>query len=172
MSILKRMNWDEGKGQILDQDRRYVLLRADVLMGLFDQLEGTTERRKALEAFQQSVTLYGSNSVEAYWGEIDHDADRLLNSMMTISAQLGWGVWSLLNRSNNSIKLEVFNSPFAMSTSIKGQTVCYPIKGIMLAMGKLIFNGEVKVVEDKCAVQKQGDTSCFFTIMPLSNTDA
>ena len=167
MSIIKRMNWNEAEGQILDQDRRYVLLRADVLMGVFDQLEKEVERGKALEAFQRSVALHGLNSVEAYWDEIGHDADKLLNSMMSISAQLGWGVWSLSSRNDSSIKIEVVNSPFAMSTTVEGQTACYPIKGIMSAMGKLIFNSEVKVVEDQCAAQKQGDTSCFFTIMSL-----
>lgn len=170
MSIIKKMSWDEENGQILDGDRRYVLIRNDVLMGVFDQLEPAA-RQVALDSFKESVGVYGLNSVLAYWKEINQDADKLLDSMITISAQLGWGVWSLTSKSGEKIEIEVENSPFAAGSSTQNKSVCYPIIGIMQAMGELIFNKSVEVKENQCVAQDCSYTSCLFTITPLSNTN-
>lgn len=170
MKIIERMTWDTEKGQILDEDRRYVLIRADVLMGIFDGLD-TTAREEALCSFQRSVSQNGLDSILSYWEQIQKDAKKLLDSMIAISAELGWGAWSLQDYQPHLIEIEVKNSPFAAASGVQSNPVCYPIVGIMEAMGQLIFDKKVQVIEKYCLAQKKANASCFFIIKPLSNAD-
>uniref|UniRef100_UPI001AB0563C hypothetical protein n=1 Tax=Flavobacterium poyangense TaxID=2204302 RepID=UPI001AB0563C len=45
----ERLDFDGGNGQVLDESRRYMLMRPEALMGMFRRLDDET-RRKALEA--------------------------------------------------------------------------------------------------------------------------
>lgn len=170
MDIKKRMNWDTENGQILDENRRYVLLRADVLMGIFTGLDAQ-QKQAALQAFTQSVYQNGNDSVQAYWREIQEDSQQLLTSMMSISAQLGWGAWSIQKQTPDQLIIRVENSPFAQATRGQGAPMCYPIVGIIQAMGQLIFNTDVLVVENQCIAQHDSHPACTFTITPLLNVN-
>ena len=61
----EKLHFDTANGQVLDQSRRYLLMRTDVLMGLFDNLP-KADREQALLALGQAVAQFGSDSVRAY----------------------------------------------------------------------------------------------------------
>lgn len=170
MDIKQRMNWDTENGQILDENRRYILLRADVLMGIFTSLD-SQQKQAALQSFQQSVYKNGNDSVQAYWQEIKGDSQQLLTSMMSISAQLGWGVWSVQEQTSERLIIHVRNSPFAQASKAQSEPICYAIVGIIEAMGQLIFNTQVHVFENQCAAHQSSPSVCSFTITPLLNAN-
>jgi predicted hydrocarbon binding protein len=88
----ERLNFDTAQGAVFDADRRYVLVRADVLMATFDALPGPA-REEALRAFGRAVASQGSGSVRAY---LDAVGAAALPAMLEgAAASLGWGRWRL-----------------------------------------------------------------------------
>ena len=59
-ALHERLRFDTAHGQVLDDTRRYVLLRADVLMGLFDELPEAV-KAEALRALGRSVARHGAD---------------------------------------------------------------------------------------------------------------
>lgn len=90
LDLHKRLVFDLAAGQVLDGPRRYLVMRADVLMGAFDGLDGQA-RALALQSLGRSVSAFGADSVHAYLAQVGPDA--LLQAMVQGSAALGWGVW-------------------------------------------------------------------------------
>lgn len=128
----ERLQFDTVNGQVLDMDRRYVLMRADVLMGVFEMMQ-PERRAEALEAFARSVLTYGSNSVRAYDQLGDGGAMGLFNAVAEGAASLGWGVWTF-KLDGHMCRLEVLNSPFAHAGARIGTSACAPILGMLRAV--------------------------------------
>ena len=162
-----RLSWDTAQGQILDADRRYLMMRADVLMGLFRRLDDPT-RTQALDALGQAVMEQGGLSAKAYWDAIHHDPQALLNSVADISAQLGWGSWDIQPGGTGGLQVQVKNSPFAWGFGEHDQPLCRPIVGMLTAVGKLIYDQHVQVQEIHCCAQGR-PAHCLFTVMPKTN---
>lgn len=160
----KRLAFDLSEGQVLDGPRRYLIMRADVLMGAFAKLEAEP-RRLALQAIGASVTDHGSDSVRAYLAEVG--ADALLETMVAASASLGWGVWSF-RRLSDQLWLEVRNSPFAAGTPTSLEPVCTPIIGMLRAVAQALWSEPADVVEWACACQGQAGMEgvCRFQARP------
>ena len=66
-TLHERLHFDAANGAVLDTTRRYVLLRTDVLMGLFDELPDPA-RSEALRAFGRSVARHRTPP----WGRSGH----------------------------------------------------------------------------------------------------
>jgi predicted hydrocarbon binding protein len=162
-----RLNWDTAQGQILDADRRYVMLRADVLMGLFRRLDEPA-RTQALDALGQAVREQGGLSAKAYWEAIHHDPQALLDSIAHISAQLGWGNWDIQTQRTGGLQVRVTNSPFAKGFGAHDRPLCRPIVGMLTAVGQLIYDQHVQVQEKHCCAQGR-HVDCLFTVLPKSN---
>lgn len=160
-TLMKKMSWQTDSGQIMDADRRYVMLRTDVLMGLFALLP-EQQRQAALQAFQESVRHNGGQSAKAYFDSVGHDRARLLETMAPYSAELGWGCWSFSDNGVGRLQLRVLNSPFAQGYGNSRYPVCHPIAGMLEAVGSLIYKTAVKVEETECAAQGCGH--CIFQI--------
>lgn len=161
-SLLDRMQWQTELGQILDADRRYVMLRTDVLMGIFRQLPSHLQQ-EALQAFGRSVQQNGGASAKAYFDSLGQDTALLLDTMQSSSAELGWGVWQFTQIPNtHTLQLTVQNSPFATAYGNSTTPVCYAIAGMLASVGQLVLNGPVTATEVTCAAQ--GHPFCSFTI--------
>lgn len=161
-SLIERMQWQTESGQILDGDRRYLLMRTDVLMGVFRNLPSPI-RQQALQALQMSVRDQGGKSAKAYFASLGNDAQRLMQTMVDFSAQLGWGVWTM-SRHDHGLSVHVSNSPFAHGFGPFEQPVCYPIVGMLETVGELILGVAVRVRETRCAAQ--GHAHCNFVAEP------
>lgn len=159
----QRLLFDIEDGQVLDGDRRYVILRADVLMGTFDQMEEPT-REIALQALGRSVTHFGSDSVRAYLAQVGPDA--LLQAMVENSASLGWGVWSF-RRDGQQLWLEVRNSPFAAGSTRDDAPSCHAIAGMLRATVGALWPHATRVRELRCLCQRaEPSDHCLFLADP------
>jgi len=162
-----RLMWDAEHGQILDADRRYLMLRADVLMGLFRRLEEPA-RGQALRALGEAVMEQGGQSARAYWEACGRRPQALLASIVNISAQLGWGAWRIEHLHDAGLRVQVRNSPFAKGFGAHDEPLCRPIVGMLTAVGALIYDREVRVQERHCCAQGS-HADCLFTVTPRAN---
>jgi uncharacterized protein len=147
LALHDRLRYDVDNGQVLDEDRRYVLVRADVLMGLFEGLpEGAAQ--DALNAFRDSVNRYGRASVRAYENR-DAGPEHLLASVAAGAASLGWGRWQA-ELDGATCRLRVVNSPFARAHRAQGPA-CAPIVGMFSAVCSQIWQEPVLARELHCS---------------------
>jgi predicted hydrocarbon binding protein len=167
-SLHERLRFDTDRGEVLDASRRYVLLRADVLMGMFDALPGAS-REQALAAFGRSVDRFGSDSVRAYAAEVGPSA--LLDAMRDAAASLGWGRWHF-EADERILRLTVHNSPFAGSTACAGSPACHAIAGMLQALASTLWPEGAGAHEVSCAAQQHGGAAlCRFEARPIANPD-
>ncbi|SFV11442.1 V4R domain-containing protein [Pseudoduganella namucuonensis] len=168
MSVFKdRLRFDEQAGAIHDADRRYLLMRADVLMGMLHELPPATGAA-VLEALAASTRKHGGKSLAAYLGAAGRA--RLRQTVIDSAAGLGWGVWRITGadgRLEQRLELEVENSPFVQGHGPSGRPVCAPINGILHSLAGVLLDGEVAVTEHRCAAQHGG--VCRFSARRLSN---
>lgn len=152
-AIHERLRFDTAQGEVLDDDRRYVLLRADVLMGLFARLSAE-DRAKALGAFGDSAFEHGSHSVRAYARSLPDDGSALFRAVGEGAASLGWGAWRYESQDGVS-RLRVRNSPFAKFAPASETPCCAPIAGIFRALCEQSWACAVTVEELQCAAVRR-----------------
>jgi predicted hydrocarbon binding protein len=158
-----RLEFDSAEGAVRDGPRRYLLMRPDVLMGVFGRLEAPA-RAAALEAFAASAREQGGDSLRAYAASLGDDPRALLDATAAAAADLGWGRWSF-RLDGERLHLEVANSPFAhgfvaASAAAPPAPVCAPIRGLLEAAAALAFGGEAAAEETACAAL--GHRCCEF----------
>lgn len=154
----QRLNFDLAHGELRDGDTRYVIMRADSLMGLFKRLPEPV-RIDALEAFATSVAEYGGRSAARYAAE-DGDARYLLATIAANAPQLGWGVWHFSLTKARELQLEVKNSPFAHGYGASREAVCAPVTGMLGAVASIVFDAPAQAEEIHCACA--GGSVCRF----------
>lgn len=157
--LRQRLTWDEPNGAILDADRRYVMLRADVLMGLFAGLP-PAQRAQALESLQASVRTHGGASARAYQASGAGHVASFLHVMADSAADLGWGAWRFEPNDTAAPTLTVLNSPFAMASVGSDQPVCHAITGMLEAVSALVTGESRTFRETRCA--SMGAPCCEF----------
>lgn len=159
----ERLVRDLAIGEIRDGAARYLMIRADTLMGLFKRLaEG--ERKAALEALQASTIENGARSALAYQMALaDEDRLQLLDVIAATAPQLGWGSWSFSDVSPSGFALEVRNSPFAAGFGRAPHPVCHAITGMLTASGALALGQAVSARETRCAAAV-GEGPCRFEV--------
>ncbi|WP_075794988.1 V4R domain-containing protein [Massilia putida] len=151
-----RIRVDESAGTIFDGDRRYLLMRPDVLMGMLHELPADMHAT-VLTALGRSARKHGGKSVAAYLHA--EGPARLQQSVIDGAAAFGWGKWRITQRDGNT-ELEVENSPFAAGYGPSGEPVCAPVGGIFHSLAQALMGGAVQVTETQCAAR--GATSCRF----------
>jgi predicted hydrocarbon binding protein len=161
-----RLVFDTARGAVLDGDRRYVLMRADVLMGLFANLEGAA-REAALDALGRSVHAHGAGSVRAYRDAAG--ADALPDLMEGAAASLGWGHWRfdaarLHDPTEPALALTVDDSPFAAVAPPCTTRACHAIAGMLQALGEALWSRPAVAHETACAAA--GADACRFVVAP------
>jgi len=145
----ERLNFDTARGQVLDADRRYVLLRADVLMGMFAFLPQPASSQ-ALLALARSVATHGSDSVRAYDDSADPASLQLFDVVAQGASSLGWGVWDF-ELGRRSCRLKVRNSPFAAAFRKMRAPACAPIAGMMQAVCSHVWKQDCAAIELECS---------------------
>jgi hypothetical protein len=156
----ERLVFDTANGAVLDASRRYVLLRADVLMGIFAALPEGEPRDAALAAFASSVATHGADSLRAYAAEPGVDAAALQRVVESAAASLGWGRWSIV-RDGATLSLAVRNSPFAAAAAPSPHPVCHAIAGMLATLASLVLDAPAAARETACAAA--GAPCCTFT---------
>ena len=167
-SFSERLQWTPD-GEIRDGEVRYLMLRADALMGMLKALPDDDARGMALAAFAASIVRHGGKSARKYQAMGAADADTLLAVICQTAPQLGWGVWRVARREADRFVVEVRNSPFAAGWRLADgprvadpATVCGPIVGMLTVVGSMVFAEPVRVVETVCACG--GGEICLFEV--------
>ncbi len=165
-ALHERLRFDTAQGQVLDERRRYVLLRADVLMGIFAGLPPAAGE-EALRAFGRSVARHGADSVRAYAATVD--AAALPRLMEDAAASLGWGRWRFepvrVPEDESALHLQVANSPFAAASPHAAAPVCHAVAGMLETVAAAIWNAPAEAREIHCAAV-HGGRSCRFVATP------
>jgi hypothetical protein len=86
-----RLVWDGPTGEILDETRRYMLIRPEALMGIFRNLPDAAQLA-ALQALEASIFEQGSDSARANRRHGGEGAS-LAHLVAATAPQLGWGLW-------------------------------------------------------------------------------
>ena len=148
--LRERLVWSDD-GALNDGEIRYLLIRTDSLMQLFKRLPPDA-RRQALETFAESVSENGRKSLEARMRRLNLSREQLYADIAKSSAsQLGWGVWTFQRSGTEGFTVDVANSPFVHGFGPSDHPVCFPIKGMLAAMGELVLGSPVHVEETACA---------------------
>jgi len=186
-ALHERLRFDTANGQVLDDQRRYLLLRTDVLMGLFDGLSETM-RAEALRAFGRSVAEHGADSVRAYAASAGTAA--LPAMMEDAAASLGWGRWRIETTATAGrravdpaaaeptaddpadarLHLQVDNSPFAAGATAGTGPACHAIAGMLEALATALWNAPAHARETHCAAA-HGGLTCRFVATPVRADD-
>lgn len=143
-----RLRWTGAEGAIHDGPRRYLLMRADVLMGMLRRLPDAA-RIQAAEAFAESVAAHGIDSIRAYFRQVGEDPPALLAATAQAASDLGWGAWTFVP-GRGELLLAVENSPFAAGHGAAVAPVCAPIRGMLQAVANVATGTECEVVELRC----------------------
>jgi predicted hydrocarbon binding protein len=172
LSFHQRLNITPEKGEMRDGAIRYLIMRPDVLMGMFARLPETA-RAEALSARAASAAQNGGKSVKAYRDSGAVQPEAMMKPSAATSGELGWGVWSFETISPEQIDISVKNSPFAFGIGDSGRLsetpICAPITGMLTAIGPLLLGCEtVDVAEVSCHAQTAKGL-CHFTIRRQRN---
>jgi predicted hydrocarbon binding protein len=157
-----RLVFDLDNGELRDGELRYLMLRADALMGLFKQLPEDA-RQAALASLGRSVLTHGGNSARTYLERSGADPSSLCAIISGTAPQLGWGVWRFGPDQADALTLEVTNSPFVAGYGTSSHPLCAPIVGMLEAVGGLVLSGPVTAEETGCAAVTGGE-ACHFTV--------
>ena len=160
-SFRERLQWQDN-GSIQDGDIRYLLLRTDSLMGIFKRLNPAA-RMQAFQAFAESLAENGRKSIEARMRRMNLSGAQLYDDLTKSSgSHLGWGVWTYRRNNPEQFEVIVANSPFAKGYGSSDHAVCFPIVGMLTAIGELVHNRPVRVEETACAAMS--GESCNFLV--------
>jgi predicted hydrocarbon binding protein len=146
---------DAARGEWRDGDARYLVIRNDSLMGMFQRLNEPA-RSEALRALAESLAEHGGRSAAGYRAG---DAEGFLSRVTAMAARLGWGRW-VLSREEDGLRLVVENSPFAAGYGSAAAPVCAPIAGMLQAVAGLALGAPAVVEETRCAAA--GAAECAF----------
>jgi len=149
------MKHDAARGEWRDGEARYLVIRNDSLMGLFQRLEEPA-RGAALRAFAASLAEHGGRSAAGYRAE---DEEGFLARVTAMAARLGWGRW-VFSREESVLRLVVENSPFASGFGPAAAPVCAPIAGMLQAVAALALGAPAAAEETRCAAA--GAADCAF----------
>ena len=168
-ALHERLVFDTARGEVRDADRRYLLMRTDVLMGLFDTLPQAA-RAEALHALGRSVAQHGAGSVRAYAQSIG--PAELCATVEDAAASLGWGRWRLDIGSATdapTLALAVDNSPFAAAAGRSDEPVCHAIAGMLEALAAALWHTPAAARELQCAAVT-GVGACRFAAHAASDS--
>lgn len=179
-ALRDRLRFDEATGTVWDADRRYLLMRADVLMGALRELDPDA-RGKVLAALESAAARFGGKSLQAY-AAAGGDVAALVESTVKAAADLGWGRWALALRDAGerpTLELEVHGSPFAAGWAAAGDggsnasttPTCGPVAGILRALAAQVLPGEPGPIDaQEIACAAQGAPCCRFCARRIHST--
>ncbi|HYF58289.1 MAG TPA: V4R domain-containing protein [Burkholderiaceae bacterium] len=153
-----RLRWGDPPGALHDGPRRYLMMRADVLMGMLRALP-PEDRARAADALARSVAEHGADSVRAYARQAGGDPRALLAATAAAAADLGWGDWRF-DASPARLGLRVAGSPFAEGFGSSDAPVCAPIRGMLRAVAAAVAGADGEARELRC--RACGDPVCEF----------
>lgn len=167
-SLHQRLGLFPDLGEMRDGKIRYLMMRPDVLMGMFAALPAGI-RAQALDALAASVALNGGKSVQVYRDSGAAEPGQMMRTIVATSAELGWGLWRFDVRSETLIEVSVDNSPFATAAGFSDMPACAAIRGMLTAIAALLMppdrpDAPPPAVGEVSCHAMTGSGPCRFTI--------
>jgi predicted hydrocarbon binding protein len=163
-SILDELAYDSASGALNFKDVRYMLIRPETVIGFQKAIE-EKNRNLAQAAFFRGGFRGGYLSAKEYRELHDFDETQIINFMMKMGTEIGWGRFSLqkFDLKERHLSITVRHSPFAAAYGHSSSGVCHLIRGVLSGLASALFNKECIGSEVKCLAK--GDEHCFFEIL-------
>ena len=162
-SILNDLIFDKSCGALRYKGVRYLLIRPETISG-FQKALYESYGEEADEKFFAGGFEGGSLSAKRYQA-LHHFSDRaIIEFMMNMGGQIGWGRFSLecYDPKLKILRVSVAHSPFAESYGRSSQGVCHLIRGVLAGMATILFGQDCTSSETEC--RAKGDARCLFVI--------
>ena len=162
-SIIDELEYDQGSGSLLYKGVRYLLIRPETIAG-FQKALVEACGKQAEDKFFAGGYAGGRLSAQKYKALHNFSNHEIIQFMMNMGNQIGWGYFSL-ERYDPAAKLfcvEVKNSPFAQAYGRSSNGVCHLIRGVLAGMAAVLFAADCTADEVEC--QAKGDACCRFEI--------
>jgi predicted hydrocarbon binding protein len=162
-TILDRLVYDKSTGALLYKGVRYLLIRPETIAG-FQKVMTESCGQDADEKLFLGGFTGGSLSSKKYRELHNFSDHEIIEFMMTMGNQIGWGCFNIehCDLEAKILRVSVAHSPFAESygSSLKG--VCHLIRGVLAGMASVIFETDCVAEETECLAK--GDQRCLFVI--------
>lgn len=165
-SILENLEYDSSAGALHFKDVRYLLIRPETIIGFQKAIEEKSGKL-ARDAFFQGGFNGGHLSAKKYRKINNFDDSQLIDFMMKMGTEIGWGHFKLrrFDSQQNHLSIIVEQSAFAGAYGKSSSGVCHLIRGVLSGMASVIFNKKCLGSEIKCLAK--GDEHCYFEIKAL-----
>lgn len=161
--ILEKLAFDPQSGAISFEGVRYMLVRPETIMSLFNSLEEELGERAGSFFFQGGVSG-GRLSAQKFKQSLGLSNKGVVEFMMRMGTQIGWGRFELvaLDMQTKVLQVNVHNSPYAQAYGAGKGPVCHVIRGVLAGLAQGIFNKTVQAEETGCLAA--GKDFCRFLI--------
>lgn len=153
------ISWIPADGALFQGDIRYVLMRPDVVMGILRHVD---DPAAVIEAMRLSASEHAINSFNSYQQSGAVGNSDPIAHCCDMAGKLGWGSWTIVEKSANRYVVQVVNSAFALASSDAGQPVCGFIAGVLHAVA--VSDGHTGAQVEETACVAQGSDCCRVVI--------
>ena len=161
--IIDELVYDQSSGSLLYNGVRYLLIRPETIAGFQKALVENCGKEVDDNLFEGGY-IGGSLSAKKYRDIHNFSDHEIIDFMMNMGNQIGWGHFSL-DRYDPSAKhlcVSVKHSPFAQAYGASSHSVCHLIRGVLAGMATVLFAGDCTAQEVECLAK--GDERCRFVI--------
>lgn len=161
--ILDELIYDQSSGSLLYKGVRYLLIRPETIAGFQKALVESCGQEAGDGLFEGGYTG-GSLSARKYRAIHNFSDHEIIDFMMNMGNQIGWGNFSLerYDPTAKHLCVSVNHSPFAQAYGASSHAVCHLIRGVLAGMASVLFAEECMAEEVECRVR--GDESCRFVM--------
>lgn len=159
--ILDELVYDQESGSLMYRGVRYLMIRPETISG-FQRAINESYGQEAGESFFEGGFEGGSLSTKKYKELYEYSDLEIIEFMLCMGTQIGWGSFSL-ERYDPKLRIlcvSVAHSPFAESYGKSSRGVCHLIRGVLAGMASILFAGQCTSSEVEC--RAKGDNRCLF----------
>jgi len=161
--ILDELVHDQSSGALLYKGVRYLLIRPETIAGFQKALAADCGEAVDGSLFEGGYTG-GSLSAQKYKALHGFSDTEIIDFMMNMGNQIGWGNFSLqrYDPGEKQLCVVVGHSPFAQAYGQSSRGVCHLIRGVLAGMAAVLFDADCSAEEVQC--RAKGDECCRFVI--------
>ncbi|CAB1083390.1 hypothetical protein D1AOALGA4SA_10960 [Olavius algarvensis Delta 1 endosymbiont] len=169
--ILDELVYESASGSLLYKGVRYLLIRPETLAG-FQKALAETCGQKGGAALYDGGYAGGSLSAQKYKALHNFSDEEIVEFMMNMGNQIGWGNFSLVSYDAplKHLCVAVDDSPFAQAYGPSSRAVCHLIRGVLAGLAEVLFDGKCTAAEVQC--RAMGDEACRFEIEAVESIGA
>jgi CheY-like chemotaxis protein len=162
-SILNNLEYDENAGTLIYKGVRYLLIRPETILEFKEKMDAALGET-AKEGFYQGGFSGGYLSSKKYKTVFNFSNRQIIDFMMDMGTQIGWGCFTLdhFDIEKKFLQVSVKNSPFTLSPEKSSKPTCDLIRGVVGGMASIIFNQTCTALESKCV--STGSDICIFVV--------